>query len=182
MKKNQILPPDDLIVMGRLNRPYGVRGWLKVEVYTEYLDSLLDFSSWWIQKPSSPGIKQGEWILVPVEEGKVYQEGLVVKLEGLSTPEEARLWGRSSVAISRADFPREDEEADIYWIDLIGLTVETVGGEVLGVVDSLLETGAHDVLCVHGKRGEQLIPYTEPFLKQVDTQAKRIIVDWEWVD
>lgn len=186
MKHSQIQPPDDLIVMGRLNRPYGVRGWIRVEVYTEYLDSLLDFSSWWIQKPHPRGRSNvhsstGDWQRQEIAEGKVYQDGLVVKFDGVDTPEEAQLWGRSLVAVARADFPDAEKEA-VYWVDLIGLSVLDTQGTLLGTIDHLLETGTHDVLCVHGVRGEQLIPYTEPFLVSVDTKARQVVVDWEWVD
>ena len=64
----------------------------------------------------------------------------------------------------------------------MGMTVITIHGETLGKVDHLLETGAHDVLCERGARGEQLIPYTEPFLHKVEKAARQIVVDWEWVD
>lgn len=185
MKSSKVVsPPSDLIVMGRLNRPYGIRGWIRVEVYTEYLDSLLEFSSWWIQKPNAKNAaaRSAElWQQVNVAEGKIYQDGLVVKFADVNNPEEAQLWGRSSVAVSRADFP-ESERDSVYWVDLIGMSVLDSHGELFGVVDHLFETGAHDVLCVKGTRGEQLIPYTEPFLKSVDTQARQIVVDWEWTD
>ena len=98
--------------MGKLNSPYGVKGWIRVDVYTEYLDSLLDFSEWWVQKP-----KTSEWQLLSMVEGKAYQKGMVVKFSGIDNPEDARLWGRASVAISRAEWPETDEEEDLYWID-----------------------------------------------------------------
>ena len=51
----------------------------------------------------------------------------------------------------------------------------------LGVVKSLLETGANDVLVIKGDtesidREERLIPYVEQFVTQVDmTASKRLM-------
>lgn len=173
---SEVPVPSDLVVMGRLNRPYGVRGWIRVEVYTEYIDSLLDFPVWWVKKYS-----ERDWLPIKIAEGKIYQQGLVVKFDGVDSPEAAQAWGRASVSVSRADFPVEDaSEEDIYWIDLIGMEVKNAAGVLYGRVDHLLETGAHDVLCVKGPLGEQLIPYTDPFLVSVDKATKSIVVDWEW--
>jgi 16S rRNA processing protein RimM len=184
--KSAAVFPSDLVVMGRIGRPYGVKGWVRIEIYTEYSDSLLEFNEWWISSkaqgieiPPSLLSDTQAWVPLVFEEGKVYQDGLVVKFKAIDTPEQAKEWGRRIIAISRSHFPELDQE-EIYWADLIGLSVFNEQNECLGVVDSLLETGAHDVLCIKGGKGEQLIPYIEPFLKHVDLDAKRIIVDWVW--
>jgi 16S rRNA processing protein RimM len=62
---------------------------------------------------------------------------------------------------------------------LIGLTVENLQGEMFGTVDSLLETGANDVLVVKGESGEKLIPFIDSVIQQVDLKNKKIRVDWQ---
>ena len=53
-------------------------------------------------------------------------------------------------------------------------------GRPLGRVNSLMETGAHDVLEIRPEAGEAiLVPFTEPYLIQVDADAGRIVVDWD---
>ena len=37
-----------MIVMGHILGPFGTRGWVKVCPYTEYIDGLLQYSSWWL--------------------------------------------------------------------------------------------------------------------------------------
>jgi 16S rRNA processing protein RimM len=69
----------------------------------------------------------------------------------------------------------EAGEGSHYWTDLEGLPVETLGGEQLGTVTGLYETGGVDVLVVTGGRGEVLIPLA-PYV-EVDVKAKRIVVD-----
>ena len=50
-------------------------------------------------------------------------------------------------------------------------------GILLGQVSGLLETGAHDVIEVQGER-ERLIPFVDAFVREVDMDARRILVDW----
>ena len=60
---------------------------------------------------------------------------------------------------------------------VIGLTAVNREGVELGKVDSLMESGAHDLLVIKGKR-EVLIPFVEHFVGKVDVAAGRIEVDW----
>jgi ribosomal 30S subunit maturation factor RimM len=38
----------EMVVMGRIVAPYGVQGWVKIQPFTETLDSLFDYEHWWI--------------------------------------------------------------------------------------------------------------------------------------
>ena len=68
---------------------------------------------------------------------------------------------------------------EYYWAELIGLEVFTNGGESLGVVDHLLETGANDVLVLKGDR-ERLIPYVMgQVIKSIDLDKRQMNVDWD---
>jgi 16S rRNA processing protein RimM len=62
---------------------------------------------------------------------------------------------------------------------LVGLSAETLDGQVLGRVDSLLETGANDVLVIQGKR-RYLVPFiTGQVVKNVDMDGGKIVVEWD---
>lgn len=70
-------------------------------------------------------------------------------------------------------------KGEYYWSDLIGLNVETNLGVPLGKVESLLETGANDVIVVKGER-ERAIPFLQgQTIITIDLDAGRIIVDWD---
>ncbi|MGZ5014598.1 MAG: ribosome maturation factor RimM, partial [Methylobacter sp.] len=70
-------------------------------------------------------------------------------------------------------------KGEYYWSQLIGLNVETIDGVQLGVVDSLLETGANDVIIVQGER-ERVIPFLQgQTIISVDLDAGSIVVDWD---
>jgi 16S rRNA processing protein RimM len=69
------------------------------------------------------------------------------------------------------------EENEFYWSDLIGLKVVNREGVELGNVDSLMESGANDLLVVKGAC-EHLIPFVAAFVGKVDLAAGTIEVDW----
>ena len=82
------------------------------------------------------------------------------------------------IFISPEQLPKTAKD-EYYWSDLIGLTVETIDGVQFGMVDSLLETGANDVLIVQGER-ERVIPFLQgQTIISVDLDAGKIIVDWD---
>ena len=68
---------------------------------------------------------------------------------------------------------------EYYWSDLIGLEVKSMQAEALGTVDSMMETGASDVMIVKGDR-ERLIPFVmKDIVQEIDLEKKQMIVDWQ---
>ncbi len=170
----QLPPPEDLVVMGRVAAPYAVSGWLKIQPFTETVDSLLDFDLWHVGK-------NGKWRSCRLLEGKVHGQTLLVSLEGISDRNLAETMQGYEIAVSRADFPQPDAD-EYYWDQLTGLEVVNLQGEALGRVTGILETGAHEVLKIQdlqdGKPVERLIPFVAALVQTVDLAGKRIVVDW----
>jgi len=67
-----------------------------------------------------------------------------------------------------------------YWSDLERLKVINIDQESIGIVDSLFETGANDVLVVNGKNNKRiLIPFVlDEIIKEVNINLGYIKVDW----
>lgn len=163
---------DNKIVMGKIASPYGVRGWSKVVSFTDPFDNLLNYSNWEIKH-------QNHWQPVTVEKCKTHGKWLIVKLSGCNDREQAKHYTNDLIAINRNDLiqPKANE---YYWSDLIGLTVITVEGVSLGIIDSIMETGANDVIVVTNQDNRQiLVPYIKQVVKSVDLNNKKMIVDWD---
>jgi 16S rRNA processing protein RimM len=60
----------------------------------------------------------------------------------------------------------------------IGLAVLNVQDQALGQVESLIETGANQVLVVKDGERERLLPFIAHVVKEVDLSARQIRVDW----
>jgi 16S rRNA processing protein RimM len=157
------------MVMGRVAAPFGVKGWVRIQVFTESLDSLLDYPAWWLGSA-------GKWSERGVEEASVHRRGVIAKLAGVDEREAAAALKGAEVAVARASLPPA-QAGEYYWADLQGLRVVNLQGEELGRVSHLLETGAHDVLVVAGER-ERLIPFVAAYVVKVDVAGGELVVDW----
>jgi 16S rRNA processing protein RimM len=160
----------ELVVMGRVIAPFGVKGWLKIRPFTEKPDGLLRHPTLWL------GRNDSEWREVALHEASVNGEVVVAKLEGIDTPEAAAKWRHWDVAVTRSELPPH-EAGEYYWVDLIGLEVMNVQGESLGRVDHLMDNGAQSVLVVAGDK-ERLIPFVDQYVQEVDVVGGKIRVDW----
>lgn len=156
--------------MGRIAAPYAVRGWVKIQPYTEYLDSLLDYPVWRLGKA-------GQWREYKVLEAKVHSQSLVAQLDGVADRNAAEALQGYEVAVARTERPAAEAD-EYYWDDLVGLEVVNLAGESLGKVVEMLETGAHDIMKVVAGERERLIPFTAPIIQAVAIEAGRIEVDW----
>ncbi|MGA7179099.1 MAG: ribosome maturation factor RimM [Thiobacillaceae bacterium] len=157
------------IVMGRLGAPFGIKGWIKVQPYTETPDSLFDYHIWQVGRNEN-------WHEFEVEDAAVHGAGLIAKLAGIDDRNQASDLRGREIAVNREELP-ETPEDEFYWNDLIGLSVINREGIKLGEVATLMETGNHDVLVVKGNK-EHLIPFADAYVKQVDLPGRRIEVDW----
>jgi 16S rRNA processing protein RimM len=173
-----VADPADLVVVGRLTTPYGLKGWIKVHSFTEPRENLLGYRNCQINR-------QGVWQALEVEAGKEHGNGLIMKLKGIETPEQARLYSGSDLAVPVSELPPLQDD-EIYWRQLEGLRVISEPGEVLlGTIDHLFETGANDVVVVKPCAGsiddrERLIPYLlERVVKSIDLPAGVMKVDWD---
>jgi len=162
---------DEVLVMGRIASPFGVRGWLRVNAFTAEADTLLDYSPWYLKL-------KGQWQAVEPLAGRHHGKGLVVQLKTCHDRDAAAALTGTDIGVYRSQLPPADTD-EYYWSDLIGMQVVTKDDQVLGVVDHLLETGANDVIVVRGEH-EYLVPYIkEQVVESVDLESRIIRVNWD---
>jgi 16S rRNA processing protein RimM len=168
--------PDDLVLVGHISGAYGIQGWVRIRPYSVDADALLHAKTWWLDKP----------VLRDVEmmHAKIHGEDVVAQLMGVADRDAAEALKGATVQVRRSHFPPLGDD-EFYWVDLLGLVVENLAGESLGMVADLMDNGAHPILRVQaaepdetGKRKEWLIPFVDQFVKTVDQQEKKITVDW----
>lgn len=167
-----------MVVMGHVIGPFGIHGQIKINPYTEYIDGLMDYPTWWLGKSDD------QWQEAQVDDVRISGNVLTVKLKGFDDRTQAEKLKGLLVAIPRDQLPDLPENGTdgYYWSDLIDTEVVNLAGEKLGTVTGLLETGANDVLCIKraaNETNEILIPFIEQFVIKVDLKQSQIVVDWE---
>ena len=160
-----------MVIMGRVASAFGIRGWVKIQPFSEYVDSLLDYKTWYL------GHENGPWREVTVTQCEAHDKTLAAQLPDCPDRNAAEKLKGLLIAVPRSSLPEQDE-GEYYWVDLIGLTVINQGGETLGTVAELLETGANDVLIVRGSGPDILIPFLNSVIGPIDLTAKTMHVTW----
>lgn len=170
------MPTDEWFVAGRIVGVYGVKGWLRVQSFTDPEDNLMQYYPWRIET------RQGQQELAVVDI-KPQNKGYIVKLEGIDDRDEAAAYRQQDISVPVSSL--EPVQNGYYWRDLIGLKVCNLQDQVLGHIDHLLETGANDVMVIKTAEGNQLIPYIQGnVVKQIDLQQQQMQVDWDpsWLE
>ena len=159
------------INVGKISGVFGIKGWVKVFSFTESRENILSYSPWLLKKDS-------ETRLVTVIDGKLQGKAVVAQLDGVNDRDQAASFMGWDIYITPEQLPKVAKD-EYYWSDLIGLSVETDLGVQLGVVESLLETGANDVVIVKGER-ERVIPFLQgQTIMAIDLEAGKMVVDWD---
>jgi 16S rRNA processing protein RimM len=168
----------DILIIGSIGAPYGVKGWVKVNSFTQNKDSIFDYAPWHIS------LSQGGNQVLKVDQWRYHAKSLVTKLEGVEDRNAAELIKNAQISIEASQLPELDN--DFYWKDLVGMQVITDKGYEMGVVKDMFETGANDVMLVKAKindafgQKERLLPFLhDSVVLSVDKDGKIITVDWD---
>jgi 16S rRNA processing protein RimM len=150
-----------MVRVGRIVGAHGLRGEMKVEVLTDFVERL------------DVGRRlrlKGDW--VTVSGAREVNGRLLLRVSGVDHIDTAKALFGEYLEAPAGERPELDEDEYVS-ADLVGLSVVTVSGEEIGTVSDVLPLPAHDVLVV----GEVMIPAVKQFVKQVDLAAGRIIVE-----
>ncbi|SJM90652.1 16S rRNA processing protein [Crenothrix polyspora] len=139
--------------------------------FTEPTDNILNYSPWILKKGTDTKT-------VKVVTGRVQGKAIVAEIEGISDRDIAAALAGWEILVEQSQLPNVVGN-EYYWFDLVGLRVENTQGSDFGVVESLMETGANDVLIVKGDR-DRAIPFLQgQTIIKIDLDAGLMIVDWD---
>jgi len=142
------------VELGKIVGVWGVKGWIKLHSYTRNRVDIAKYSTWYLQEPR----KKADPVAISVINCREQQ----------------------TIFVKKADLPKLPD-GEFYWQQLIGLEVAN-DTKKIGVVSSILETGANDVLVIKQEQDGQadvLIPYTEQTVLEVNLEGGTMIVDWD---
>lgn len=165
----------DAIIVGKIGAPYGVKGWTKINTYTDEPEGIFYYVPWILSDGKEYRIDQ--W--------RPHGKGLVAKLVGIDTRDDAERIKNLDITITPDQLPALEED-EFYWRELQGMKVVNLNGYNLGIVKEVFNTGANDVLSIKANvndafgQKERLIPFVlDDVVHSVDKEGKVISVDWD---
>lgn len=157
------------VLLGKVVATHGIKGQLRISVYSGEFETILSLRSLMLKGPD------GRMETFEVAASSVHRKKLLVSLKGYGSIDQVlHLLGRD-LYTTRGQMP-ELTEGEFYWCDLLGLTVMTEGGELLGQLADIIATGSNDVYVVKNEGREYLIPALEDVILDVDLDNGKMTV------
>ncbi len=164
---------DRWIEIGRIGKPHGLRGGLRFRPHDPN-STLLEVVKDVRVGASSPDEPMR---LRPNPSGRIPG---VMMLEGVDDRDAAERLRGYGVWVHRSVLPPLDED-EYYLCDLLGLSVLDEKGRLLGVIEDVMSTGAHDIYIVRGEEvGELMVPAVSQFVGPPNLEEGTIVLfDWK---
>lgn len=157
----------DPIVIGRIGRPHGVLGELRVVPTGATLGDIAAGERLLVAGPDV------EPRTVRVEASRVVSRGVLMRFEGVATREDAAALTGATVSVSSERLRALDAPDEFYVRDLVGCAV--VADAPLGTVVDVYAGAANDALVVVDARGAQiLVPFTKDAIVALDVSARLV--------
>jgi 16S rRNA processing protein RimM len=151
------------IYLGRLAKPFGIKGEFKFVESDDFWAGVLDSKRLVLQRP------------IEVERFRQHGAHFVVKLCGIDdrTLAEEVVGGELFVDAEHLDVDLPDYELPF---QIVGSTVKTEDGRVVGEVKAVMFSAAHAVYEVEGEDGDVLIPAVPEFVVGRDREKGEITI------
>ena len=158
------------VTVGRIGRAHGIRGAVVVGVRTDEPELRFAKGSQLDTDPSGVGpltVAATQW----------HSGELLVRFAGVSDRDAAEELRGTWLLVDSATIAPPDDPDEFMDTDLIGLSVRTVDGTVVGTVGDVLHP-AQDVLVVKSSDGrEVMVPFVLPLVPEVDVAAGYLVID-----
>ncbi|HBB16712.1 MAG TPA: 16S rRNA processing protein RimM [Syntrophus sp. (in: bacteria)] len=159
----------ELLEIGRIIRPHGLEGRLKVLSYLESQDVLDGLAELFI------GRNAQDATVFPLHSVQKGREFFILKLRGIEDKDTASNMVGSSVWMPSEQM-KELPDGEYYWHEIIGLDVVTEEGLPLGRIESVFPTGSNDVFVCRGSEKEILLPAIGDCILKIDRDRGIMVV------
>lgn len=148
------------LTVGFLRRPHGLRGEIIMDLHTDFPERLKRGRKMFVSEEYKP---------VTIQSVREHQNGVLIKFNGVDTPEDAGQFRNQWVYVKAKDVPRLPE-GHIYQHELFGFKVVDENDNPLGDLVEIIETGANNVYVVKDESGrELLLPNIPSVILDLDT-------------
>ena len=158
-----------LITIGKVVKPFGVKGEMKIEPMTDFPERFTGLTRVYLVSPA------GKEVACEVKSVRYAGGAPFLLFSGYDSPEKAKAVNGWFIKVPEEEAVRLPE-GTYYWFELIGMEVVSEDGEKLGTIVDIFETGSNDVYVMKQGRKETYIPATAEVVRQIDRVAKRMVI------
>jgi 16S rRNA processing protein RimM len=161
---------DAPVTIGRILRPHGVCGEVRVLPLTEFPERFLSLQKVLVGD-------RGENRQYDVKGATLHGKAVLVRLYGVDSIEAAESLRGKDMMVPPSE--RVNLPPDHYFVyEVLGMQCFKSDGDLVGEVKQVLQTAANDVYVVEGADGVHLVPGVKAIVKEIDVAARRMVVDW----
>ncbi len=161
---------DDLISIGTVARPHGIRGGIKVIPEMRWPESFMKNGHFFLSGKETSSRR------VQIDHIQCAGSSYILYLKGFESREDAEALRGEKIQIPRKAFPALGKD-EYYFFELFGIKVETAGGREVGVVQDVFHHEGHDVYVVWNGNKEVLIPAVKEIIRRIDISGRRMLIE-----
>lgn len=160
------------IFLGGLVKAFGIRGEVKFHPSDDFWEDLLGSKRLMLHERADEEVHERR---LAIERSRPHGRSYVLKLEGVDDRNTAEALVGSEVFIAEDEIDVELPE-QLLPFQVVGMSVRSEEGDVLGEVSGIIYSPAHDVYEVTGDNGTFLVPVIPEFIVSIDEEAATLIL------
>jgi 16S rRNA processing protein RimM len=162
---------DAYLLVGRIVGHHGIGGELKVKTYSGDSFNLCKDKEIFLQHK-----KSNDFMPFKIQQVRGTLKKIILSIKGVDDLDHALAFIGMDIWMAKKDLQHPDKD-EFYWYQLIGMTVMTYEGNIMGTLENIIETGANDVYVVKQGENEYLVPALKDVVESVDLNKGIIIVN-----
>ena len=159
---------EKLLLVGKVIKPHGYKGLIRVWSYAGTMESFLHSGTVFFRQDHQ---EPAEYSVLDV---KPHKKIFLLRIEGVNTFEKADGLRGADILVHKNRLTRGNDE--YFWFELIGLEVYLDTGKYLGIIKEIFPTGSNDVYVVKLNDSEFLIPAIYDVVKKIDLDKGLMII------
>jgi 16S rRNA processing protein RimM len=160
---------NDLILMAEIVGVHGIKGWVKLKIFSTDPENLADYAPFCDAKQTKT---------FDIESIHPHGNTFLATLAGVTDRTAAEKLQGSKLYLTRDRLPDIDENNTFYHVDLVGLAAKWPDGRPMGKVTGVANFGAGDLLEIRPSKGASFyVPFTNDAVPDVDMQNKTVTVN-----
>lgn len=156
-----------MILIGRIVGTHGIKGYVKLEPFTDFLDRF--------NKNKKIKIKLNDkFFELLIEDFFIHKNLICLKLESIDTYEKAKSLQGSEIVIDEKDLKKLDKD-EYYIHDLIGLKVINTKNDVIGKISDVIKLVSNDVYEIELNSGTKILyPALKEYIEEINIKDRFI--------